>query len=154
MRRFRISQSDQIYSIAKNIRNRRSSVLVPVPTKPEESPEAANIIIDSLKWYHQKAVIEVFGYCVMPDHVHLVYRLGNDWSLSKVMKVLCQFTARRINELNQKSGSLWQTGCHEHRIRDWDDLGIRLRYLWNNPVKAGYVTEPEAWPFTGVKPDW
>ena len=121
---------------------------------PETRPEPANIVIDNLRWYHIREVIEVFGYCVMPDHLHLIFRLGEEWSLSKVMKVICQFTARRINELNKRSGSLWQTGYHEHRVRDWDEIGGRMQYLWNNPVKAGYVTEPEAWPFTGIMPDW
>jgi len=45
----------------------------------------------------------------------------------------------------EASGSLWQRGFWDHIIRDEKDLESHLDYIHWNPVKHGYVKQPEDW---------
>ena len=44
---------------------------------------------------------------------------------------------------------LWQTKFFDHIIRNDDDLHENLEYIAMNPVKAGHVTRPQFYPYTG-----
>jgi putative transposase len=44
---------------------------------------------------------------------------------------------------------LWQTRLFDHVIRNDTDLQENLEYIAMNPVRAGYVTRPQYYPFTG-----
>jgi putative transposase len=44
---------------------------------------------------------------------------------------------------------LWQSRLFDHVIRNETDLHENLEYIAMNPVKAGYVTRPQFYPFTG-----
>jgi putative transposase len=44
---------------------------------------------------------------------------------------------------------LWQTRLFDHVIRNDNDLRENLDYIVMNPVRAGYVTKPQFYPFTG-----
>jgi REP element-mobilizing transposase RayT len=47
------------------------------------------------------------------------------------------------------SKHLWQRSFHDHVIRNDDDLRETLKYIVLNPVRRGYVSKPEFYPFTG-----
>ncbi len=44
---------------------------------------------------------------------------------------------------------LWQTKFFDHIIRNETDLQENLDYIAMNPVKGGYVTRPQSYPYTG-----
>jgi len=44
---------------------------------------------------------------------------------------------------------LWQEKFFDHVIRNDTDLQENLNYIAMNPVKAGYVTKPQFYPYTG-----
>jgi REP element-mobilizing transposase RayT len=44
---------------------------------------------------------------------------------------------------------LWQTGLFDHVIRNDIDLQENLDYITMNPVRGGYVTHPQFYPYTG-----
>jgi len=46
---------------------------------------------------------------------------------------------------------VWQTGCHEHRVRDLMDYHNQLRYIANNPPAARL---PETFRFVHTHPEW
>jgi REP element-mobilizing transposase RayT len=143
LRRFRVSAPGLIYAVTKTVLG-RDAILVADPRAPDPHSDAATVIADSLRWHHQRSVIRCLGYVVMPDHFHFVFRLGDDWELSKLMKILSQYTARKINERLGRAGRLWRKGYYDHRISDDEDLQNQIGYLRQNPVRAGYVSEPEA----------
>lgn len=49
-----------------------------------------------------------------------------------------------------KSG-IWQRRFYEHHIRDEADMAAHLRYCWWNPMKHGFVTRPEDWPYSSYQ---
>lgn len=85
-------------------------------------------------------------YCFMPNHVHLVIQ-GSE-SDSNTWKAMCLFKqltgywfSRRWPEHK------WQKDFHDTIIED-DHNGV-IRYILDNPVKAGLCTEWSEWPYTG-----
>ena len=49
---------------------------------------------------------------------------------------------------------LWQSGYHDHLLRDRRDLEKRLAYMHDNPVRKGLVKAAEEWPFSTAHPDY
>ena len=89
-----------------------------------------------------------FAYCLMPDHVHLL--LGPSPVVSAPgfvgrWKALCaREWHRRCGE-----GSFWQAGFVERVLADDEDLLRVGNYILMNPVRAGLVSTPDAYAFSG-----
>src|SRR5688572_3732323 len=88
------------------------------------------------------------AYCFMPDHVHLVVSGRRDNAdlvgFAKSSRQRAGFALRSIT-----GGRLWQDGYYEHILREHEPLAKTIRYIANNPVRAGLVEDWEAYPFTG-----
>lgn len=56
----------------------------------------ADIVIDSLRWCQQNKGLEIYGFVLMPSHLHLIARAGSDDVLSAVLQSFKSFTATNI----------------------------------------------------------
>ena len=88
-----------------------------------------------------KHAFTVWGYCFMPDHLHLLVE-GNA-PTSDLKEFLKTFKQRASylyrNETCGSEGKLWQPSYYEHVLRkDEDTVGV-LRYMFNNPVRKELV---------------
>ena len=83
---------------------------------------------------------------LMPDHLHFVAELKTD-RLPKLMHSLKSFTAKQINAVLNRQGTLWQDQYHEHAIRKAENLNEIVLYMLNNPVRAGVVKDFHDYPF-------
>jgi len=91
----------------------------------------------------------VIAYCFMPDHLHmLVEALRDDAD-----------AARFVHQAKQRSGyvfskergtQLWQPSFYDHILRGTDATLSVVRYILENPVRAGLVAAPEDYPFSGA----
>lgn len=90
---------------------------------------------------------------VMPDHVHLLLIPCTGFSLSRILKGIKGVTARRVNHRRDTRGRLWQDESFDRIVRDQPELQEKLKYMFNNPVKAGLASDP--WQYRGwyVKQD-
>lgn len=92
------------------------------------------------------------AYVVMPDHLHWLLALQNDYSLSKVMQQVKGSSAFQIQKIRREQGllgtneSLWQHGYHDHALRKEEDLQKFARYIVANPLKAGIVDKIADYP--------
>jgi REP element-mobilizing transposase RayT len=91
---------------------------------------------------------EVLIYCFMPDHLHVALHGRTPSSdLWKAMTLFKQVTghwlARHLPRVQ------WQKDFFDHILREEDELVRQLRYIADNPVRRGLVTEWHAYPFTG-----
>src|SRR5687768_17310610 len=87
---------------------------------------------------------------VMPDHTHLLLqpltKAAGTWhELPEIMKSLKGVSARRINQLLGTSGTVWQEEYFDRIVRDAQEYEEKVNYMWNNPLKAGFVSDPEEW---------
>jgi len=109
-------------------------------------PAAAAVVLDALKWLDQNGRMVLDAAVLMPDHLHFVIELKTD-RLPKLMHSLKSYTAKKVNAVLKRQGSLWQEQYYEHAIRKDEDLHEVVLYMLNNPVRAGLAKDFLTYPF-------
>ena len=108
---------------------------------------------------------QLIAYSIMPNHVHMLIRScisepanhrgqSANYSVTETLRMLKGRTARFCNLELKRNGSFWQHESYDHVIRDEHELEQAIRYILNNPVKAGLVKAWNDWKFTYVHPDF
>jgi putative transposase len=90
----------------------------------------------------------------MPNHVHLVIADNvkrSDASLYRILQQLKSYTAVQANKLLNRGGAFWQHESYDHVVRDGEELERIVRYVLNNPVKAGLVEDWQNWNWSYCK---
>jgi putative transposase len=88
---------------------------------------------------------------VLPDHLHSLWRLPDgDADFSLRWRLIKHHVATGIPAPTNPRGEklVWQRRFWEHAIRDEDDWRRHVDYVHYNPVKHGYVSRPEDWPWS------
>jgi putative transposase len=96
---------------------------------------------------------DLLAYCIMPNHVHMVFVGRNDIPTYKMLQSLKRHTALRANEYLGRRGAFWQDESYDHVVRSPRELKRIIAYVLNNPVKAGLVRSWEEWKWSYVKED-
>ena len=126
-------------------------------------PRVADLVAGSLRHLDGDRYV-LLAFCVMPNHVHAVFvpRVEDEepapptdgveapttGPLTRITHSLKSFTAHAANRLLGRTGPFWQRECYDHWVRDDAELTRVIRYVLNNPVAAGLVTDPSDWPWT------
>ena len=92
--------------------------------------------------------ISVIAYCFMPDHLHLVVEgTAENSDLKAFISRAKQYGAFYYRQ--ETGGRLWQRYGYEHVIRDDERTEDVVRYVLENPVRAGLVQRIDEYPFIG-----
>ena len=75
-------------------------------------------------------------WVVMPNHVHVLLQPLGGVSLEEIMRPVKGISARNINRLLGRSGSLWMQESFSHIVRSLEQLKRIQRYIQMNPDKA------------------
>ncbi len=97
----------------------------------------------------REAKTEVWAYCLMPNHVHLILVPAHEDGLRATVAETHRRYTRRINRREGWQGHLWQDRFHSFAMDDAHLLAC-ARYVELNPVRAGLVKRPEDWPWSSV----
>jgi len=90
----------------------------------------------------------VVAYCVMPDHLHIL--TGGNSPTSNLARFVRTFKQRTSFEWKQRTGdTLWQRSYFDRVLRSEEDVIGVVRYLLENPVRAGLVQRPEDYAYLG-----
>jgi putative transposase len=96
--------------------------------------------------YARDYEIVIYAYCLMPNHVHLLIRVGGT-PIWKFMQGLQQSYTQYFNLAYRTVGHLFQ-GRYRAITCDTDEyLASLLRYIHLNPVRAGLASRPERHPY-------
>lgn len=87
------------------------------------------------------------AWVIMPDHVHLLFQLNGNKTLSQVMSLLKSQSALALNKETGIKAALWQKGFYDHAIRSDESLINVARYIVANPLRAGLVKSVRQYPF-------
>jgi putative transposase len=90
----------------------------------------------------------VYGYVVMPEHVHVLLGEPERSSLAQAIKSLKQGVSRKSSGNDEP---FWQKRYYDHNVRDYDSFVGRLRYIHRNPVKRGLCAKPEDWEWSSFR---
>jgi REP element-mobilizing transposase RayT len=91
----------------------------------------------------------LLAWCVMPNHVHVVVRLFPGQELAKVVKAWKNFSAKAANQALGRKGQFWQREYYDRLIRNGDELERAIRYVVENPAKAGLKNWTWVWSADG-----
>lgn len=83
---------------------------------------------------------------ILPDHAHILLSPRAGYSLRRIMKGLKGATARQLNQLRGRQGTVWQDESFDRIVRDKPELEEKLNYMFLNPVKAGLTDDPAHYP--------
>ena len=87
----------------------------------------------------------------MPDHIHLLVRLGERVELAEVVR-RCKGP---LTPLLRAQGLGWQAGFHDHRLRPEEEVLPVFLYIFLNPYRAGLAQAGECWPgYRCCAEDW
>ena len=104
----------------------------------------ANMVVAALRQFDGMRY-HLFAWCVMPNHVHVVFQILADNSLEKVLHSWKSYTAKKANLILQRSGEFWQHEYYDHLIRDKPEFERSVSYVSENPRKARLKDWPWVW---------
>ncbi|MDA8592009.1 transposase [Flavobacteriaceae bacterium] len=134
-----------------------------------------NVLEESIDYCKAEKGMEVFAYCFMPSHVHLIFRSSNE-DPSGLIRDFKGFTARKLiktieenpqesrkewllwmmeragkKKSNVKQRQFWQQ--HNKPIELWSEKVIqqKIDYIHNNPVESGFVIDPVDWKYSSAR---
>jgi len=109
----------------------------------------AKIVQDSLLKF-DGVRYNLFSWVVMPNHSHSLLTRFDDWELAQLMHSHKSYTAHEANKLLNRTGQFWMDEYFDRYIRDAEHFRNTVRYIENNPVKAGLCSKPSDWPFSSA----
>ncbi len=108
--------------------------------------------LDSLRELKVEFDVDVFAYCLMTNHVHLILQVGDDVSaIGQLMKRLSARQTRYVNKIEGRTGTLWESRFRSSPIETDRYLLACCRYVELNPVRAGLVSAPEHYDWSSYR---
>jgi putative transposase len=132
-------------------------------------------MIESLDYCRKNKGLEIYSWCIMPSHVHLIIRakennpdivLGRfkeytSKQLTKIIEenpqesrkewMLWMFKRAGQKSSNVKNRQVWQHNNKPIELWSSDVIDQKVEYIHNNPVIAGFVVEPWDWKYSSAK---
>ncbi len=118
-----------------------------------DTPEAYDLFLLCLEDMRRQFAMRIYGYIVMPEHVHLLVSEPERATLADAMHFLKLSFAKRLRSRSGavQSRSFWQKRYYDRNVRDVREFTEKLRYLHRNPVKRGLVKEPGEWKWSSFR---
>ncbi|PZN76101.1 MAG: transposase [Candidatus Methylumidiphilus alinenensis] len=132
-------------------------------------PQTVEIVLDSWRYLQREANFQLYGYVILENHLHLIAASKN---IGHDMQRFKSYTAKEIIEYLQHHGSarllellaffkrshktettyqVWEEGNHPQLIESEEVMRQKLDYIHHNPVKRGYVDQPEHWRYSSAR---
>lgn len=133
------------------------------------------IIVNALSYCQKYKGLEIYAYCIMPSHIHLLCKALDGYVLSDIIRDFKKYTSKKIVEailyfpesrrewmldyfkkscshLKRKQGyKVWQTGYHAEICYSNKFIKQKLNYIHNNPVADKIVANPEDYYFSSAR---
>jgi REP element-mobilizing transposase RayT len=133
-------------------------------------PAYKDILVESLRYCQQAKGLELFAWCIMSSHVHLIARAKPGQKLQDILRDHKKFTAKAVvkaieedpresrrewllAQLRKVDGGiqLWQHDLHPIWLRRPDIIQQKLDYIHRNPVQEGLVEEPHHYLYSSAR---
>jgi putative transposase len=97
----------------------------------------------------EKAEAEIWCYCLMPNHVHIIIVPSDEDGLRRTFADAHRRYTGYVNARMRVTGHLWQ-GRFGSVVMDEEHLAHAIRYVSLNPVRAGLVERAQDWPWSSA----
>jgi putative transposase len=117
------------------------------------SSDVCDLFVQCLEDMRRRFAMRIYGYVVMPEHVHLLTSEPEDAPLAEAVHFLKLSFAKRLHSRKPatESGSFWQKRYYDRNVRDVQEFAVKSRYLHRNPVKRGQVKQPAEWRWSSFR---
>jgi len=138
-------------------------------------PVYKNFLVDQLKWSQENRGLNIFAWCLMTNHLHLIANTTAPFELDDAIRDFKKFTSKAIfNLLDSDSESrrewilqrfrfagkisrkhkytkFWQEGNKPIDVHSEEFLWQKINYIHQNPVKLGYVEREQDWLYSSAR---
>ena len=132
-------------------------------------PQYARVILDSFRYCRERKGLAVHTFVIMATHLHLIASAVKPATIPDLMRDMKRHTSRQIHQLLLDNGrrraiallsgcadpgqdfSLWRAEYHPKLLADQEMFSQKARYVHENPVRAGFVDDPEAWVWSSAR---
>ena len=104
----------------------------------------AKTVADAIRHFEGQRY-KILAWCVMPNHVHVVFSPMAGQRLDGILHSWKSYSAQVATRLLGRSGRFWQREYFDHLVRNEASLARIVRYVKENPEKAGLRN----WPWVG-----
>lgn len=107
--------------------------------------------LHALEQMRRRFAFVVFGYVLMPEHVHLLISELPGETLPQALQLLktaVSIAARKQGWRKSGREPFWQARYFDHNVRNHAGFVTQLRYIHRNPVKRGLCATPGEWPWS------
>ena len=117
-------------------------------------PEIMNICKSSIH-YFDGSIYNIICYCIMPNHIHLVFELLNGTNrIGNILGSIKKYSAKKSNMILNRKGTFWQAESFDRLVRDDVELYFIIKYVLLNPVNAGLTEDWKSWKGTFCRPEF
>ena len=134
-----------------------------------------DIVIESLQFCRENKGLEIYGYCIMTNHAHLICRAKEEYVLSDILRDFKRHTAKHLlqsiseepesrrewilaifedagskNQKNKKY-QVWRQDNHPIELYTNEVIDQKLNYIHNNPVEEGIVQNAEDYLYSSAR---
>jgi putative transposase len=106
--------------------------------------------LEIVKKYQQKVGAKVYAWCLMNNHVHLLLHVGEE-EIGATMKRIGVSYVSYYNAKYQTVGHLFQNRFHSEAVESDEYFRTVIRYIHQNPVKAGIVGRMVEWKWSSCR---
>jgi REP-associated tyrosine transposase len=136
----RIEDRDRIFFVTTNLARKVAPLI----------PEERDLILAAIENQKLRADFLLFGYVIMPTHVHLLFSPQSQ-NLIRIMRDLKSKTGYAIAQRRKVPGPIWQERYFDTIIRQVRNIRQKLEYIHRNPVEAGLVSGSEEWRWSSYR---
>lgn len=134
-----------------------------------------DLIVDSLRYCQKEKGLQIYAWCLMTSHLHLIVAKGGSEDLEDIIRdfkkytsvhicrsienngqesrrewMLWMFSRLALKSKKHKKYSFWQDGYHPIELTDNFLIDQKLEYIHQNPVKEGIVYRPEDYVYSSA----
>ncbi|MFB3815805.1 MAG: transposase [Terriglobales bacterium] len=113
-----------------------------------DRPARRDIFLASLERVRQAYGMRVYGYVVMPEHIHLLVSEPDRETLATAMQALKVSVVKLVLFEGER---FWLKRYYDHNIRSCAKFVEKLRYINRNPVRRGLVERAEDWKWSSFR---
>ena len=110
--------------------------------------ENYHYLLRTIGYYTKHLHLSPIAYCLMPNHYHLLLRQDGDEPAGELARFSFNRYTKAFNKRYGRTGTLFEGRYQSIHVDRTDYLLHLCRYIHANPVRAGLVSRPEAWPFS------
>lgn len=109
--------------------------------------------LNLIEKYKTKYSIQIYAYCLMPNHYHFLLSQNVDGSISKFLQTTFNAYVQAFNKMEDHSGTIFQGAARGILVGNDEYACQLIAYIHQNPVTANFVKNPELWQFSDYK-EW